>query len=363
MLTKLETLKVFNISTEEDIQMYKAILDQIDPTNPYYKIELLNVTYNQENELKYFVLEIDESPSVLMPFYLREIVIGKEKTPYYDVISPWGYTGPLFKGGISEEVANDFWSFVDQWYKEHHVISEFVRFNFTYNYQYYTGEASHTLKNVRGRILEEEVLWNNFKYNVRKNYRNATKNDLIYEMTHKNISRKKMEEFYDIYIGTMNRHTASETFYHSIDYFIDFVENNPNHCTLAMVYKDGKAISTELLLLSNDTMFSFLGGTHAEYFKLRPNDFLKIHTLNWAREMGFSYYVIGGGLKDGDSLYQYKKKFFPEDEDLNFFTGRKIINQEVYDSLVLQANSLIIEKSEDVEDTDDGFFPKYRINM
>ena len=180
-------------------------------------------------------------------------------------------------------------------------------------------------------------------------------------MAYGNISRKKIEEFYDIYISTMDRHAASDSFYHSIDYFINFTSNNPDHCALAIVYKENIAISTELVLLSNDTMYSFLGGTHAQYFKLRPNDYLKINMLNWAREKGLKYYIIGGGLQDGDGLYQYKKKFFPEDPDVNFFTGRKIIDKEVYDQLVKRAISKMKNPPKHSGNIVEGFFPKYKI--
>lgn len=360
MESKLATLTVYEIKSEKDISVYRDFLNQIDPDNPYYKIELLNVTHREDQRLLYFIYTHEGEPNVLMPFYIRPIVLDGEVTSFFDVISPWGYTGPLYKGGITQTVAEAFWMQVDNWYQEKGVITEFVRFNFNDSQKFYSGTAMHTLKNVRGRIREEEVLWNSFKRNVRKNVNNAMRHELSYEMYHEQVPAEKIEEFYKIYIGTMNRHSASETFYHSQEYFANFIKRNPQHCALAMVYKDDKAISTELLLLSGDTMFSFLGGTDAEFFAMRPNDFLKIKTLNWARDKGFSYYVVGGGLSDGDGLYQYKKKFFPEDPDLNFYTGRKILNPEIYWELTSKAQQKPISEMDQEADITEGFFPRYR---
>ncbi|UWX56093.1 hypothetical protein NYZ99_07250 [Maribacter litopenaei] len=74
-------------------------------------------------------------------------------------------------------------------------------------------------------------------------------------------------------------------------------------------------------------MYSFSGGTDSEYFKLRPNEYLKINAVKWAHGEEMDFYMIGGGLSNGseDKLYQYKKKYFPLDDDIDFYTGRKII--------------------------------------
>lgn len=357
MFPKLEILK---ISTEDDILQYKKFLDKIDPYNPYYKYELLDVKLQGANSLMYFVYwNGEEAPIILMPFYLKQIIIKEEFTGYFDVSSPWGYTGPLLNIEKNEKMLPEFWSDVDDWYVNNKVITEFIRFNFGGNHIFYSGNAIHTLYNVRGVIQEKEVLWNNFKRSVRKNYQNALKNDLTYKIYHRSIELDQIQEFYAIYISTMDRHEASDTFYHSLDYFSNFILANSGHCALATVYKNDLAISTELLLLSNNTMFSFLGGTFSDYFHLRPNDLLKIETLNWAREMGLSYYVIGGGLAKDDSLYQYKKKFFPIDEDLSFYTGRKVLNKKTYMELNKLASQSIGVNAETI-DISTGYFPKYR---
>ncbi|MEE4247580.1 MAG: hypothetical protein V2I33_19410, partial [Kangiellaceae bacterium] len=101
--------------------------------------------------------------------------------------------------------------------------------------------------------------------------------------------------------------------------------------------------------------FSYLGGTNADFFKLRPNEFLKIRAIQWAKEVGLKYYMIGGGRSDGDNLYLYKKKYFPFDTDVAFYTGRKVINKDVYTELVG-----LNRPNETVCDIKTGYFPQYR---
>ena len=124
-------------------------------------------------------------------------------------------------------------------------------------------------------------------------------------------------------------------------------------CALAIVYKGKGAISVELLLLSDTVVYSFLGGTDEAYFYARANDLLKLEVMNWARKLGYEYYFLGGGKVELDNLYNFKKRFFPKDEDLTFYTGRKILNPAIYNKLV--------DHNPDASKSDpSAFFPLYR---
>lgn len=157
----------------------------------------------------------------------------------------------------------------------------------------------------------------------------------------------------------MLRTNANKTFFYSLDAFNYFINNNKDNCAICIVYSDEIAISSELLLISNDTIYSFLGGTDDKYFDQRPNDFLKFEVINWARFIKKQYYVLGGGYGLEDGIFRYKKCFFPKDT-VPYYTGRKIINQEIYDSLIVKAN-IIRESSglSKLDTVDTSFFPLY----
>ena len=152
----------------------------------------------------------------------------------------------------------------------------------------------------------------------------------------------------------MERKQANSLYKHSLDYFIQLVNNNAANCAIIVVYKENIPISTELLLLSTLGIYSFLGGTDPNYFNTRPNDFLKTEVLKWGHKRGYKHYFLGGGKDYNDSLYKYKKDFFPSDEDVIFYTGRKIIDKEVYKKLVISHNPLSIGCKIT------SFFPLYR---
>ena len=326
-------LSVYNLSSEKEILQYKYFL-QLFPKHPMYNRELMLFGKGDHEELMYFILMADNCPMVLMPFLIRKVFFKDKETGYYDVSSPYGYSGPIFSKNTDGQIASIFWDRVDEWYRKNKVVSEFIRFNMLENWKGYNGKIMPTLSNVCGKILPEEVQWERFKPKVRNNYRKSVTYGLRSAIYHGNITEEVIVQFHDIYTGTMERNNANSQYFYELEYFVDLINNNPSTCAIVIIYKDDVAISAELLLLSDTTINSFLGGTVSEYFYMRPNDFLKIEVLKWAREKKYIYYLLGGGRENNDSLYHYKKNFFPSDEDLVFYTGRKIIDESIYTDLV-----------------------------
>jgi hypothetical protein len=361
-LTQTHTLKTYSLNVLEHIELYKKSLVEVGCESAYYSYELLTSGASGQQELQFFSFwSEDHGLLAVMPFVLRPILNDGKETGFFDVSSPWGYNGPYFRQGITEDLVHEFWTVVDAWYLEHKVVSEFLRFNFFGNFKGYSGEALHTLYNVKGDITDWDRFWSNLKSNTRNQFRKAEKMGLKFEMCYGAIPEDKIEDFYTVYINTMDRRDATDSFYHTLDYFIDFHKKNPNKCGIGLVYQEGKPISSELFLISDGTIFSFLGGTDSNYFKLRPNEFLKINAVQWANNEGLTYYMIGGGLSNGkeDNLYLYKKKYFPLDDDIDFYTGRKIIQPKVYLDLVSKAGHTQGNHS-NLEQIAVGFFPIYR---
>ena len=183
---------------------------------------------------------------------------------------------------------------------------------------------------------------------------------LSYDDVYYDISDIKIAEFHDIYIQTMKRRGTNKSFLYSFQEFKRFINNNEKYSAICTIYFKDIPISSELILISKDSIYSFLGGTDENYFDKRPNDFLKFEALNWARAQGKNHYILGGGYSLEDGIFQYKKGFFPNDV-VDFYTGRKILNQKVYDQLVTKAFNFKLSEGMVILDIeDDTFFPLYR---
>ncbi|MEN3324134.1 GNAT family N-acetyltransferase [Mariniflexile soesokkakense] len=358
-------LIVNEILTEIDFEEYLKVVESFKIINPFYKILGSSIGEIIDDQLYYFTFTNAEGKIlILMPFFLRRIPYKHEEKIYYDVISPYGYSGPLFNEDLSRGYLIMFWQEVDTWYKNNNVVSEFIRFSLNHNHHFYSGILIPTLTNVNGEIVDEEKQWNAFKQKVRNNYRKSLNHLLDIKIKSKDITDSDIVTYYDVYINTMQRIGAEDEYLYSIEYFRNIIKLSKNNFALAFVYKDNVVISVELILIAGETLYSFLGGTLSEAFSLRPNDFLKIEVMKWARNNGYKYYLLGGGRKENDTLYQYKKSFFPNDMDIIYYTGRKILNKKVYNELdeILNIDVVIEENNAAITLGKSNYFPAYRKN-
>lgn len=353
-------LKIINLDTAEGIENYESLLSTLNVSETYFLKEYIDVFCGgTKNLICFSYFSSKNNASVIMPGYLKPIVIGEKETIYYDFITPYGYTGPIFSNNITQSDIKEFWKLIDQWYIDNHVITEFIRFNLFGNQEHYSGEKFATLHNIKGNIIDEEDQWTTFNRKVRKNVNKAKREDLTSKVYFLDISDIIISEFHQIYIQTMKRRNTNESFLYSFQEFKRFINKNEKHSAICTIYFKDIPISSELILISEESIYSFLGGTDENYFDKRPNDFLKFEALNWARNQGKKHYILGGGYSLEDGIFQYKKGFFPNDV-VDFYTGRKILNKKVYDQLVSKASNFRLAEDLDKLDIEnDTFFPLY----
>lgn len=270
-----------------------------------------------------------------------------EKNKYYDLSSPYGYGGFLAKGDPSDiqAILKEY----DTYCKAEGYVSEFVRFELFEPYRkYYTGQVETRTHNIV-RSLEgtmEEILAD-FEYKVRKNYRKAVKNGLVILIDE---CGERLFDFLRIYYGTMERTEAKEDFFFKERFFKTLNEMKDNVCYFHVLYEE-KVISTELVIYGSENAYSYLGGTDSNYFSVRPNDFLKVEIIKWAKQKGLRNFVLGGGYGSDDGIFRYKKSFAPNGA-VDFYIGKKIFDMEKY--------GMLMELRGDVNVCDSQFFPGYR---
>ncbi|MFT5213152.1 MAG: hypothetical protein ACI9WV_000869 [Patiriisocius sp.] len=354
--------KVFKVNSDKGKREYVNLLSSLDEMNPYFQLDYLDVfSEGFKNLVCFSYFNKENNSRVIMLGYLNPIKIGNENTQFFDVTTPYGYSGPITSLNYLESDVIEFWKNVDNWCIESNVVSEFVRFNLSNNHLNYSGEVFPTMLNVKGEIIDEELQWKSFDRKVRKNVNKAKRENLKSDVYFMNIEDDKISEFFNIYIETMVRTNASKKFHYSLDDFKRFIKANGQYCAICTVYFNSTPIASELILMSEDSIFSFLGGTDEKHFDKRPNDFLKVELINWAREHNLKYYVLGGGYGFEDGIFKYKKCFFPNDV-VNYYTGRKIVNESIYVKLLEKTNKYrtsidLIE----LDTKDESFFPLYKL--
>ncbi|MBV5328178.1 MAG: GNAT family N-acetyltransferase [Chlorobium sp.] len=307
----------------------------------------------------------DETNRIIYPFYWCELT----ESPYFKnislslkhIVSPYGYGGALFEGDPMNRisVSQDFEILFSKELRQRGFVTEFIREDI------FTDRLS---KRSVGQVIEQQPnvvvrlernpdeIWRTYKSKVRKNVNRAKEHGLrvVFDPLGNNL-----DDFIKVYYETMERTEASGTFFISLEKFQILVETLGKDGGLLFVHiYDGlEIVSTELLLLSGDSVYSFLGGTVATAFDKRPNDLLKHEVILWGGLNGYKWYVLGGGITPGDGMFKYKEAFDPE-SIFPFQVRRVIHNHEAYKLLIQTRINYEKDSGNDWQPKPD-FFPEF----
>jgi len=272
-------------------------------------------------------------------FYKRPI----PNTPYFDIVSPYGYSGPV----VVDEFIN--WGEFLLGFKEHctqnNIIAEFARLHPFYDTMRNTQSipalfGTRNTCNYEHDIFyvdltqSESEIWSGFD----KGCKSAVKSCKYKTWT----SWEATWQFVKLYTETMQRKQAKEYIF-SEDFFKSI---NPMHCqTFGADDNKFNTVSAILVLHYGDYAHYFLSGSHEK----GATNLLLWDAIKWSKSQGCKIFNLGGGLKAGDSLESFKRSF--SKLSVPFYTYRKIHDTEVY-------NKLCEVKGIDPESK--GYFPAYR---
>lgn len=300
-----------------------------------------------------------ESPfgKITYTYILRQIKWSFNGQTYYDIVTPYGYGGPYCENVTDmKQLMESYKVAFTKYCYEHNIICEFHRFHLFDNADFrkdYFGEtieqSANVVVNTTGDF--EKDIWDRYDRKVRKNVRKAECNGLGIVIEN---NTNHLDDFLNIYDLTMDRNNADSYYYFGREFFLKIERLLPGNFMYFYVFKDGKIISTELVLCSEKYAYSFLGGTLIEYYEFRPNDYLKNEILKWCNRTGREKFILGGGYHKDDGIYKYKRCFTP-DPDVPFYIGKYIFNKPIYDKAI---EARIKENAN--FDINTEYFPKYR---
>jgi hypothetical protein len=157
----------------------------------------------------------------------------------------------------------------------------------------------------------------------------------------------------------MNRLGAPQKFYFTKSFFETLIAELPNQVLFFHALHNQHVLSTELLLISENHLYPFLGGTLEEGRSLRANPLLR-HGVNlWGIAQGKQHVILGGGyLSEQDSLLCYKQRFAPNGS-VSFNVGTRIYDSHSYQALIEKRASWEHEQGNQWSPSL-KFFPAYR---
>lgn len=293
--------------------------------------------------------------SIKHMFIKREIPLKISSQTFFDIVTPYGYGGPLIENcqeSSRQELAAAFHEAFHEYCREQNIVSEFIRFQPVIdNAPDFIGcyEVIYIRNTVGTNLKEyEDPVQKEFSKSTRKNIRKAIEAGVEFRVTE---SPKDVKEFQDIYYATMRRNKADTYYYFDDDYFRKLIKYFGENMLLVEAFYEGQVIGAGLNFVYDRIIHTHLSGTLEEFHHLSPAYILQYALAVWGKENGIDLIHDGGGRTNSldDNLYLFKKQF-GKNTGFKFHIGRKIWNQEIYDELCKAAE----------EEPEADFFPAYR---
>jgi len=275
------------------------------------------------------IWELCHYKDLIYVYLKKEIMVGDEK--YYDLITPYGYSGYHFK---DEKTFEQFILLFRSEAKKKNYLTEVVRQNpyLSIKLKKYDSILSRP---TFGIVLKKYQKFDNYledtsKCNQRA-YRNGCKKNLVFKMN--NYSKEDLEHFIDIYEINMIHLKSKPYYYFNKDYY-EKLYNLKNNVLFANVYIGDKLISSCMILRFNKMLHYHIGGSLLEYRNYNPNNYLHCKVIEYGIKYQYELYHLGGGITDNDSLSYFKKRI--SNNIYEYIIYKNILNQEVYNKLKQQ---------------------------
>ncbi len=354
----------FRVLTAEgcDRREWLAVFDSWSGWEAYAHPDYLSL-YREEGAKPLCAIYRCPDGQVIYPLLIRSLGAtqfwGHDDEELYDVVSaPYGYGGPFVEGtGDKRDLVTRFFEKYEAWARSRNVVSEYLQFTpEDENELRYPGEVLVRMPVVvRTLDLSPEEIFSNYKKKLRWSLRAAERAGVQVEV---DLTGERVNDFLDIYQQTMNRRGADPGYHMNLTFLQRFNRTLAGYYAYFFALLNGRAVSTELVTISANSIDFFRGGTLAESFPAHPNHLLKHHIILWSREKGKRVYLLGGGNVAQDSLYQYKLSFAPRGTR-PLRVGKWVLSRDRYEQLVAARRAYENARGVDWVPRP-GYFPEYR---
>lgn len=282
--------------------------------------------------------------SVKHLFIKRLIPVRVTDAPLYDLVTPYGYGGPVITEcteGKKAELVQEFICAFAEYCKENRIVSEFIRFHPLYgNAHDFKGwyEVIYKRPTLQTNLANcEDPILSEFSASCRRDIRHALKAGVEYRII---LNPSDLNDFKEIYYKTMARNNAASVYYFDDDYFSKCIELFGKTLVLVEIKFQGEIIGMSLNFTCGKIIHAHLTGTLKDFHHLAPAYMLQYALTLWGKENGFDLIHLGGGRtgEKDDKLYLFKKKF-GKNTELEYYYGYKIWDEKMYKELIEKTNT------------------------
>lgn len=303
----------------------------------YFTPEYYSLYQNYgDGEACCFVFEKD-GDVVIYPFLCNSITpLGYQlDREYYDIQGAYGYNG-IIASNYGTDFINAFWGSFDEWCRNNDVVAEFSRFHpLLKNYllaspQMKTFYSRHT---VVLDLTNDDIWMHQISSKNRNMIRKAEKEGVTI------VESDDYETFRQLYNGTMSDLHAEDFYFFPPEYYSEYKKTFQGESMLCLAMYDGKVIAGSMFMYSDDYAHYHLSARDRKYSRYAANNLILWYGIQKAKERGCNWLHFGGGTTgdDNDSLLKFKRGFSKTLGE--FWIGKRVHNQSVFDEIVRQWES------------------------
>ena len=325
--------------------------------DPYHLPEYAQVAGHFEQGEPVAFLAEEGDQALLMPLLVRELPpeLGAPRD-WRDVISPYGYSGPIATPGTRMDVIRCAFASLCEFARERSIVSAFIRLHPFHSvplgaFERHGTVVSHAPVAYVDLTKSVEQWWSETRSDHRRNIIRLIRLGYTVEMD----NWSTYPDFRAVYQTTMERRSASTFYYFSDQYFDELHEMLGDRLHLCTIRApEGDVAASGLFLLADGIAEYHLGGTADPHLARAPSKLMLDYVRRWAKDLGATLLNLGGGIGgSAGSLQRFKTGF--SDSQADFYTVRFIFDAERYEQLTNACREL-----RTVDDAPDGFFPAYR---
>lgn len=329
-----------------NIEEWQVALEVLSPgrRDVYFTPEYYSLYQNYGNgEANCFVFEKD-GELALYPFLINPITplgydLDKE---YYDIQGAYGYNG-IITSSKDEDFITSFWKAFDAYCQENDIVAEFTRFHPMLNNQRLASPKMKTFfsrHTVALDLTEDDIWMHQISSKNRNMIRKAEKEGVTI------VESDDYETFRRLYDGTMTDLHAEDFYFFPQSYYDEFKQTFKNKSMLCLAMYDSKPIAGSMFMFCDDYAHYHLSCRDREYSHYAANNLILWYAIRKAKERGCRWFHFGGGTTEdeSDSLLKFKKEFSKIETE--FWIGKRVHNEEVYNKIVCQWQTIYPEHYE-----------------
>jgi lipid II:glycine glycyltransferase (peptidoglycan interpeptide bridge formation enzyme) len=230
---------------------------------------------------------------------------------FYSNIPYGGFVGEM-------DYLSSFLTFLEKRLKEEHI--HFIRIGKNFQTQFpelegYRKEVAYTHLLYLDQYTEES-LWNNYKKRVRRDVRKAEKSGIS---IHEASDLKEIDILYDLYLETMKRNEAYNTWTKKALHAIYYHFAQKGEAKILLARLKNEIIAGIILIFSPETVYYFFAASAKKYLPLCPNDLLVHHGICLAIRERRRFFDLMTSQKEDIALMNFKEKWGAQKHPFYFY--------------------------------------------